>query len=160
MNRENLILTIAGILAACLVGCCFIGLLGNLFGDAAPQIERLPTFTTTSLPTDTPTTSPSPTGTPVPTVTPLPTDTPLPTPTDTPLPPPEPPTAAPIAPTAPPTPPTQPSGPVCDCSADLYNCTGEQAISNPQACFDYCMSIGAGDIHSLDGNNDGIACED
>jgi hypothetical protein len=29
-----------------------------------------------------------------------------------------------------------------------------------QACYDYCISLDLGDIFGLDGDNDGIACED
>jgi hypothetical protein len=55
-----------------------------------------------------------------------------------------------------PPPPTQPAAPACNCSANVYNCDDPQA----ETCFDYCNSIGAGDIHRLDGNNNGEACED
>jgi uncharacterized protein YgiM (DUF1202 family) len=56
--------------------------------------------------------------------------------------------------------PTQPGPePVCICSGDFYDC-GDFAIHrSAQACFDYCVSIGRGDIHRLDRDNDGIACE-
>jgi hypothetical protein len=58
---------------------------------------------------------------------------------------------------------TQPStGSTCSCAGDLYNCRVEdfQTHAQAQACFDYCRSLGYGDIHKLDGNdNDGIACE-
>jgi hypothetical protein len=68
-------------------------------------------------------------------------------------------------PTSPPAPATQPpptAAPqpgVCSCSGDLYNCGDFGTHAAAQACFDYCMSVGAGDIHRLDGNNDGVACE-
>jgi len=47
----------------------------------------------------------------------------------------------------------------CSCSGDLYNCADFQTHASAQACFDYCVSQGRGDIHKLDGNNDGLACE-
>lgn len=54
-----------------------------------------------------------------------------------------------------------PSGAVCDCSANIYNCPdfgGNQSAA--QACYNYCVSLGEGDIHRLDGNDgDGIVCE-
>lgn len=59
--------------------------------------------------------------------------------------------------------PTQSSGGsvsgICDCSGDTLNC-GDFALSgDAQACMDYCISIGRGDIHNLDGNANGVACE-
>jgi hypothetical protein len=53
---------------------------------------------------------------------------------------------------------TAASGP-CSCSGDLYNCTSFATHSQAQACFNYCVSQGAGDIHKLDQDNDGNACE-
>lgn len=43
----------------------------------------------------------------------------------------------------------------CTCSFDAYNC------DNPQAdrCYSVCVSQGAGDIHGLDRDGDGRACE-
>lgn len=49
--------------------------------------------------------------------------------------------------------------PACDCSGDTLNCTNFSRQSEAQACFAFCQSAGAGDIHGLDGNNDGAACE-
>ena len=84
---------------------------------------------------------------PVPTAAPLPTSPPAPT-------------AAP-QPTSPPAPPTEPPAPaaVCDCSGDIYNCSNFTTHNQAQACYNYCVSIGRGDIHGLDGDNDGSACE-
>ena len=99
-----------------------------------------------------------PTATPVPveaTPTPKPveaTPTPIPaTPMPTPLPP----------PTATPLPPTQlPPVAACDCSGDVYNCSDFSTHAEAQACYEYCKSLGRGDIHGLDGSdNDGIVCE-
>lgn len=65
------------------------------------------------------------------------------------------------APTSTVAPTSQPAGPVCDCSHDAYNC-GSFPLPNGTSsdeCFQYCLSQGAGDIHRLDGDNDGDACE-
>lgn len=53
---------------------------------------------------------------------------------------------------------TQPQGP-CPCNADVRNCTDFATHSQAQACFNFCVSQGAGDIHKLDQDNDGDACE-
>lgn len=50
-------------------------------------------------------------------------------------------------------------GDVCSCSGDTLNCSDFSTHASAQACFNYCISIGAGDIHRLDSNNDGDACE-
>lgn len=49
----------------------------------------------------------------------------------------------------------------CNCSGDLYNCTdGSFATKREaQACYDHCRSIGRGDIHDLDRDDDGEACD-
>jgi micrococcal nuclease len=93
-----------------------------------------------------------PTETPIiPTATPLlPTSVPA---TATSVPPtPIPPTATPVSQ------PTQPSA-TCDCSGNVYNCKNFSTHAQAQACYEYCISVGAGDIHRLDRDNDGIACE-
>lgn len=51
-----------------------------------------------------------------------------------------------------------PSGP-CLCDRNRYNCSSFSTHSQAQACFDWCMSQGAGDIHRLDQDNDGDVCE-
>lgn len=81
-----------------------------------------------------------------------PTATPLPLPTNTPIL---------TQPTQPPPPPTEPPppAPVCDCSSNLYNCSDFSTHAQAQACYEYCISQGRGDVHRLDGDNDGIACE-
>ncbi len=50
---------------------------------------------------------------------------------------------------------------VCDCDKDRYNCTRQffYTQSQAQACFNYCNLIGAGDIHGLDRDGNGIACD-
>lgn len=47
----------------------------------------------------------------------------------------------------------------CDCSADLYNCAHFDIQQKAQQCYDHCWALGLGDIHRLDNDNDGIACE-
>lgn len=57
--------------------------------------------------------------------------------------------------------PTQPTslGAVCSCSADTLNCSDFSDQDSAQACMDYCVAQGAGDIHNLDGDANGLACE-
>jgi micrococcal nuclease len=56
--------------------------------------------------------------------------------------------------------PIPPSSPVCDCSGNIYNCSDFSTQAEAQACYEYCKSLGRGDIHDLDGrDNDGIVCE-
>jgi len=47
----------------------------------------------------------------------------------------------------------------CSCSGDTLNCSNFSSWSSAQACYTYCINQGAGDIHRLDGNNDGSACD-
>lgn len=54
---------------------------------------------------------------------------------------------------------TSPSTSVCSCSSDQYNCSDFASQSAAQACFNACIAAGKGDIHRLDENNNGIACE-
>jgi len=49
--------------------------------------------------------------------------------------------------------------PTCDCSGDVYNCVDFNTQAEAQACFDYCMQVVGYDIHKLDRDADGIACE-
>ncbi len=57
---------------------------------------------------------------------------------------------------------TQPpssGGEVCSCSGGL-DCKDFSTHNQAQACFEYCRSLGYGDVHGLDGNDqDGLACE-
>lgn len=92
--------------------------------------------------------TPMPTATPRPTATQKPAATRPPAPTNTRQPQP---TAAPTA--------TPGQQAVCDCSGDTLNCGDLKTHARAQACFDYCMSLGRGDVHRLDQDNDGIACE-
>lgn len=47
----------------------------------------------------------------------------------------------------------------CDCSSNKYNCADFSSHADAQACYDYCKSQGEGDVHKLDANKDGNACE-
>lgn len=64
------------------------------------------------------------------------------------------PTRRPSPPPAPPAP-----APVCDCSGNIYNCSDFPTHAAAQACYNYCRSLGKGDIHRLDRDKDGVACE-
>jgi len=48
---------------------------------------------------------------------------------------------------------------VCDCSHDRYNCSSFSSSQTAQLCYNYCRSLGHGDIHKLDRDGDGLACE-
>jgi hypothetical protein len=54
---------------------------------------------------------------------------------------------------------TTPATGPCGCSANLYNCSDFSTHAQAQQCFDYCQAQGVGDIHQLDSDNDGSACE-
>ena len=45
------------------------------------------------------------------------------------------------------------------CSYNAYNCDNFQTWSEAQTVMEYCESQGKGDVHYLDGDDDGIACE-
>lgn len=82
-----------------------------------------------------------------------------------------PPAGVPIATVSPPTPAVAapvraapaiqaaPVASVCDCTSNLYNCADfGNAGAEAQACYQHCLPI-AGDIHDLDRDGDGHACE-
>ena len=94
---------------------------------------RTPTPTCTTVPTETPTQPRTPTNTR--------TTAPSATPTRTPR------------PTA-----TTGSGP-CSCSGNLYNCSDFDTQWEAQRCYDYCMTQTGRDVHRLDGDGNGRACE-
>jgi hypothetical protein len=54
-----------------------------------------------------------------------------------------------------------PSGSTCSCTANTYNCSTRDfsSVAEAQTCFDFCRSQGFGDVHDLDRNEDGRACE-
>lgn len=49
--------------------------------------------------------------------------------------------------------------PACSCAADLYNCADFANRTDAEACFNQCVREGAGDIHNLDRDWDGLICE-
>jgi hypothetical protein len=49
--------------------------------------------------------------------------------------------------------------PVIPCTFDAYRCSDFATQEHAQEVFDYCVALGFGDIHKLDGDNDGEACE-
>jgi hypothetical protein len=52
------------------------------------------------------------------------------------------------------------SGSPCGCSSNALNCSDFGSQTAAQACFDHCVSVTGRDIHRLDDDNDGAACED
>jgi micrococcal nuclease len=48
---------------------------------------------------------------------------------------------------------------VCDCSYNRYNCSDFGTHAEAQACYEYCMQLRGFDVHHLDGDDDGEACE-
>jgi hypothetical protein len=89
-----------------------------------------------------------------PTMTPVPTNTPTVTPTPSP-------TATPLGSATPSPTPTSLDQPVCDCSSDTLDCLGNIFANRAQAqqCFEYCFRQTGLDIHLLDPNLNGMACE-
>lgn len=120
--------------------------------DIAPTSTPTATATATATATNTPTNTATPTATYTPTITLTPTITNTPTITPTPT--------NTSTPTITPVPsPTSTEEP-WRCDTDYYDCSSSfynQELG--QACYDYCESEGKGDIHNLDSDNDGIACE-
>ena len=47
---------------------------------------------------------------------------------------------------------------VCDCSSNIYNCDDFSTHAEAQTCFEFCGGV-SNDIHRLDGDSDGDACE-
>ncbi|MCB9135948.1 MAG: thermonuclease family protein [Anaerolineales bacterium] len=47
----------------------------------------------------------------------------------------------------------------CSCTANTLNCSDFSTHEKAQTCYEYCVGQGVGDIHRLDGNADGVACE-
>jgi hypothetical protein len=118
------------------------------FLQTIPPIVYLPLIQTQ--PGATPTATLLATATPTPTA--ITTHTPTPTATATA-------TATAIATITPtPTATANPSAP-CPCDGDTLNCNDFNTQAQAQTCFEYCVSLGRGDIHKLDQNNDGEACE-
>jgi len=51
------------------------------------------------------------------------------------------------------------NGVPCNCNGPDLNCGDFSTHAEAQACYDYCISLGYGDVFGLDGDNDGSACE-
>lgn len=126
--------------------------------DTGDDVERsgiLLTFTATPIsPTDTP----LPTDTPIPPTataepTPQPTATPVPilVPTDTPQPAQQPAPILPVVPDA--------SLSDCVCDSNTLNCGDFVDPFDAQACYLRCMQVVGFDVHKLDRDSDGNACE-
>ena len=47
----------------------------------------------------------------------------------------------------------------CACTGNLYNCSDFPTQATAQGCFDWCMQEVGTDVHRLDGDGNGIACE-
>lgn len=45
------------------------------------------------------------------------------------------------------------------CDRDAYNCSDFNTQAAAQRVFTYCAGLGFGDIHKLDRDNNGVACE-
>jgi hypothetical protein len=46
----------------------------------------------------------------------------------------------------------------CPCHADVRNCSDFPYQAAAQACYERCLELTGRDVHRLDGNKDGIAC--
>lgn len=58
--------------------------------------------------------------------------------------------------------PEQPASPIitnCDCASNKYNCTDFKTHDEAQALYNCCIQKIGSDIHRLDANKDGDACE-
>jgi len=47
----------------------------------------------------------------------------------------------------------------CACTDDLYNCSDFETQQSAQQCFDHCWALTYTDVHRLDSDSDGTACE-
>lgn len=45
------------------------------------------------------------------------------------------------------------------CTSDVYNCSDFSTQAEAQACHDYCFTQVGSDVHNLDSDGDGEACE-
>lgn len=55
--------------------------------------------------------------------------------------------------------PTNPTQGQYDCSGNVYNCSNFKTHAETQNAFDYCFNLISSDIHKLDADNNGVACE-
>jgi hypothetical protein len=49
--------------------------------------------------------------------------------------------------------------PACKCPGDLYNCDDFGSATSAQKCCELCKQQTGKDVHRLDGDGDGWACE-
>ena len=54
---------------------------------------------------------------------------------------------------------TTTSSAVCSCSGNIYNCSNFGSQGAAQVCYEYCREQTGRDVHDLDRDNDGRACE-
>ena len=116
-----------------------LALVAQPFDRFLPLVFNCPQGGTIPQATATRTSTPVPTASNTPIILPTPTHTP--THTATP------------SPTA-----TPPAGP-CEYTSDLYNCSDFDTQAEAQICHDYCMAQVGSDIHRLDADGNGVACE-
>jgi micrococcal nuclease len=50
-------------------------------------------------------------------------------------------------------------GTPCDCSSNRYNCPDFKTQEEAQRCYEYCLKVKGYDVHKLDRDKDGRACE-
>ncbi len=48
---------------------------------------------------------------------------------------------------------------ICSCRADRYNCTDLRTRREAREIYECCMDKVGYDVHNLDGDSDGLACE-
>lgn len=106
-------------------------------------VQDSATATPSPTPTATQTGTPTPTGTPTATGTATATGTTTSTPTVTPT----------VTPTA------TANASSIECGFDAYNCSDFDTHADAQFVFDFCGGQSGNDIHRLDADNDGDACE-
>jgi len=139
--KKHLVALTAGVVLflATLWGAAEAGVIERTYLPIIVDVQggSAPSATATQVVDGTATASSTPTKTPKPTATAKPTKTPKPTATAT----------------------REPSGNCSTCAADVYNCSDFGSQEDAQACFDYCMEQVGYDVHNLDGDDNGIACE-
>jgi len=47
----------------------------------------------------------------------------------------------------------------CSCAGNLYNCSDFDSWYEAQVCYEHCLDVVGYDIHRLDSDDDGVACE-
>ena len=151
-SRRSRIAILAGVPLLFLCLCAGLADMINPTPEATPTpvwVTVTPAFINTPI---SPTESPiAPTPTPIPALREV-EATPTPKPVEA--------SPTPIPPTATPLPPTPPlPAVVCECSYDKYNCKDFNTHAEAQACYEYCKSLGHGDVHGLNREDDGVACE-